>query len=32
VIVTILAAMAFDPRLMWDMADGRGSGRRPLRV
>ena len=32
VIVTMLAAMAFDPRLRWDMADGRGSGRRPLRV
>ncbi len=32
VIVTILAAMAFDPRLMWDMADGRDDGRRPPRV
>jgi paraquat-inducible protein A len=32
VIVTILAAMAFDPRLMWDMADGRDDGSQPLRV
>jgi paraquat-inducible protein A len=32
VIVTILAAMAFDPRLMWDVADGRDDGSRPLRV
>jgi paraquat-inducible protein A len=32
VIVTIFAAMAFDPRLMWDVADGRHDGRRPLRV
>jgi paraquat-inducible protein A len=27
VIVTIFAAMAFDPRLMWDMADGRDTSR-----
>ena len=32
VIVTMFAAMAFDPRLMWDIADGRDDGRRPLRV
>ncbi len=32
VIVTMFAAMAFDPRLMWDVADGRDTGRRPLRV
>jgi paraquat-inducible protein A len=32
VIVTILAAMAFDPRLMWDVSDGRDDGSRPLRV
>jgi paraquat-inducible protein A len=32
VVVTIFAAMAFDPRLMWDMADGRPDNRRPLRV
>jgi paraquat-inducible protein A len=32
VVVTILAAMAFDPRLMWDMADGRDDGPRAPRV
>ena len=32
VIVTILAAMAFDPRLMWDVADDRSDGSQPLRV
>ena len=32
VIVTILASMSFDPRLMWDAADERVHGRRPLRV
>jgi paraquat-inducible protein A len=32
VIVTILAAMAFDPRLMWDVSDDRSEGSRPLRV
>ena len=32
VIVTILAAMAFDPRLMWDISDDRNDGSRPLRA
>ena len=32
VIVTILASMAFDPRLMWDVADEREQSGRPLRV
>jgi paraquat-inducible protein A len=32
VIVTILAAMAFDPRLMWDVADDKDDGSGPLRV
>ncbi len=32
VIVTILAAMAFDPRLMWDVSDDRNDGSQPLRV
>ena len=32
VIVTIFAAMAFDPRLMWDVADDRHDLDRPLRV
>jgi paraquat-inducible protein A len=32
VIITILAAMAFDPRLMWDMSDEGNDRRRPARV
>ncbi len=32
VIITIVAAMAFDPRLMWDVADARDDRDRPLRV
>ena len=32
VIVTILASMSFDPRLIWDMADERDNGPHPLRV
>jgi paraquat-inducible protein A len=32
VIITILAAMAFDPRLMWDVANERNNRRPPLRV
>ena len=32
VIVTIFAAMSFDPRLMWDAKNERGNGAGPLRV
>ena len=32
VVITILAAMAFDPRLMWDVSDDRSDGSRPIRV
>jgi paraquat-inducible protein A len=32
VIVTILASMSFDPRLMWDVTDDRDAKRGPLRV
>jgi paraquat-inducible protein A len=32
VIVTMFAAMSFDPRLMWDAADGRDDGTQTSRV
>jgi paraquat-inducible protein A len=32
VVITILASMSFDPRLMWDVAEGRADGPGLIRI